>query len=134
MGLYVGGKIGPVGYSKSITGGSTARSGPPMTPEETDSMMRVIGVLGFIVLVTVGIGYLINGGHGAGQAFVSLIAVVLIAFCVGWVLMALCYVLMAAFYILASGAVVVGWLITAVVWLYRKTALLVLWVRVTLAR
>jgi hypothetical protein len=105
-----------------------------MTPEETDSMMRFIGVLGFIVAVAAGIGYLMDGGNGAGLAIVWLVAAFIGFACLCWVLMAVGYVLIAAFYILASGAVVVGWLITAVVWLYRKGALLVLWVRVTLAR
>jgi len=45
MGLYIGGKVGPIGYSTSLSGGRTRRS----APREDDAL---VGGLAVLMLVT----------------------------------------------------------------------------------
>lgn len=59
MGLYVGGKIGPVGYSKSLSGGRVR--------EPVGGSHKILGFFGLILFYTLWIPCLFGGLYLLGR-------------------------------------------------------------------
>jgi len=90
MGLYVGGKVGPIGYSKSLTGGGggTRTKTTPTTDEEVWTLQVMLSIWVLATLIAAGIGWLVDGksGAGAGAGWVGIVIPILLL-CIGWTIM-----------------------------------------------